>query len=98
MHSVRNLDWTVLSTMRGEIEVRALVTERMRGFRIGGRMIHQIGMPWVFGHEGYATGDIANVLFAISGDPNVSIHSTKAITCNMRAGRLSHPGGEIRAG
>ena len=97
-HGIANLDWTVLSTMRGEIEVRALVTERMRGFKIGGRMIHQIGMPWVFGHEGYATGDIANVLFAISGDPNVSIHTTKAITCNLRPGRLAHPGGERRAG
>ncbi len=92
-HGLRSLDWTVLSTARGEIEVRALVTERMRPFRIAGRTVHQIGMPWLFGNEGYATGDIANVLLAISGDPNVSIHNTKAITCNLRAGRLSRPGG-----
>ncbi len=97
-HGLRSLDWTVLSTKRGEIEVKALVTERMRAFRIGGRTVHQIGMPWLFGHEGYATGDIANVLFAISGDPNVSIHTTKAITCNLRAGKLARAGGEIGAG
>ena len=97
-HGLKSLDWTVLSTLRGEIEVRALVTERMRAFRLGGRTVHQIGMPWMFGHEGYANGDIANVLFAISGDPNVSIHTTKAITCNLRPGRLAHPGGERRAG
>ncbi len=94
-HGLKSLDWTVLSTLRGEIEVKAMVTERMRAFRLGDRTVHQIGMPWLYGHEGYATGDIANVLFAISGDPNVSIHTTKAITCNLRPGRLAHAGGEI---
>ncbi len=96
-HGISSLDWTVLSTLRGEIEVRALVTERMRAFRLGDRTVHQIGMPWLYGHEGYATGDIANVLFAISGDPNVSIHTTKAITCNLRPGRLAHAGGTVLA-
>jgi formate dehydrogenase major subunit len=90
---IRNLDWTVLSTLRGEIEVRALVTERARAFTIGGRTVHQIGMPWVFGGEGYAKGDIANVLLPITGDANTSIHNTKAITCNLRAGRLARAGG-----
>ncbi len=85
---IRNRDWTVLSTRRGEIEVRALVTERMRPFTINGRTIYQLGMPWVFGREGYATGAVANVLLAMTGDSNTSIHSTKAITCNLRAGRL----------
>ena len=49
-------------------------------------MVHQVGMPWVFGWEGYARGDIANVLLAISGDPNTSIHTTKALTCALRQG------------
>ena len=75
---IRHLDWTVLSTLRGEIEARAMVTERMRPFRIGDRTVHQVGMPWVFGWEGYARGDIANVLLAITGDANTSIHTTKA--------------------
>ena len=86
---IGNRDWTVLSTKRGEVEVRALVTERMRPFVINGRKTYQIGMPWVFGREGYASGAIANVLLAMTGDANTSIHSTKAITCNLRAGRLA---------
>ena len=90
---IGNLDWTVLSTLRGEIEAKALVTERIRPFRIDGRTIHQVGMPWDYGWEGYARGDIANALLAITGDPNVSIHTTKAITCNIRPGRLPQPGG-----
>ena len=90
---VKSLDWTVLTTLRGEIEVRAMVTERMRPLQIDGHQVHQVGMPWVFGWEGYARGDIANVLLAISGDANTSIHTTKAVTVNLHKGRLSRPGG-----
>ncbi len=93
---VPHLGWTVVSTVRGEIEARAMVTERVRPFTIGGKTVHQVGMPWVFGWEGYAHGDIANVLLAITGDANTSIHSTKAITCNLRPGRLERKGGSPR--
>lgn len=86
-HGIGNLDWITLFTKRGEVEVQALVTERLQPFRIDGREVHHIGIPWLFGPEGYATGDIANALFPITGDPNVSIHTTKAITCNLRPGR-----------
>jgi formate dehydrogenase major subunit len=90
---IEHLDWTVLSTLRGDIEVKAMVTERVRPFIIDGQTVHQVGMPWVFGWEGFAKGDIANVLFAITGDANTSIHSTKAITVALRRGRLANPGG-----
>jgi formate dehydrogenase major subunit len=85
---VKSLDWTVISTLRGEIEVKALVTERMRPFQINGETVHQVGMPWVYGWKGYAHGAVANALLAIYGDANTSIHTTKAITCNVRAGRI----------
>jgi len=85
---IANLDWTVLSTLRGEVEVRALVTERLRPFVIGDKTIYPVGLPWVDGWEGYARGDVANVLLAITGDANTSIHSTEALTCNLRRGRL----------
>ena len=74
---------------------RALVTERLRPFEIDGRRVHQIGMPWHFGWEGYATGDIANVLTGVVGDPNTSIHESKALTCNLRKGRLTR--GQLEA-
>ncbi len=92
-HGVRTLDWVVLSTARGEIEAKAMVTERLRPFSIDGRTVHQVGMPWVYGWDGFARGDIANALLAIHGDPNTSIHTTKALTCNLRKGRLPQPGG-----
>jgi formate dehydrogenase major subunit len=86
---IENLNWVVISTARGEIETKALVTERLRPFEIDGKRIYQIGMPWHFGWQGYATGDIANVLSAIVGDPNTTIHEGKAFTCNLRKGRLN---------
>ena len=82
----------MISSLRGEIEVKALVTPRMRPFTIDGRTVHQIGMPWVFGPKGYARGEPANVLLAIYGDANTSIHTTKAVTVNLRAGRLGDDG------
>jgi formate dehydrogenase major subunit len=79
----------MISTLRGEIETKALVTDRLRPFHLdGGRTVYQIGMPWHFGWKGYATGDIANVLTAVVGDPNTSMHENKALTCNLRRGRL----------
>lgn len=84
---ITHMNWTVLSTLRGEVEMRAMVTDRVRPFQVDGRTIYQIGVPWVFGWQGYARGDIANVLLAITGDANTSIHSTKAVTCGLRPGR-----------
>ena len=85
---IGQLDWVVLSTLRGEVEAKALVTQRLRPLDIAGRPVHQIGMPWHFGWEGYATGDIANVLTSVVGDANTSIHEGKALTCSLRKGRL----------
>ena len=87
--AIENLDWVVLSTARGEIETRALVTERLRPFEIDGRRVYQIGMPWHFGYKGYATGAIANELSSVVGDPNTSIHEGKAFTCALRKGRIA---------
>jgi formate dehydrogenase major subunit len=85
---IGHLDSVVISTARGEIQTRAMITPRLRPFKIAGRKIYQIGMPWHFGWEGYATGDITNVLTAVVGDANTSMHENKALTCNLRRGTL----------
>jgi formate dehydrogenase major subunit len=84
---VDNGDWVTVSTIRGEVESRAMVTDRMQPFVIDGRTLHQIGMPWHFGFGGIATGGIANDLSALIEDPNSLIHEAKAFTCNLRKGR-----------
>jgi formate dehydrogenase major subunit len=86
--NIRNREWVTISTARAEIEARALVTGRMKPFKLGPKQfVHQIGVPMHFGFKGEVTGDSANMLIALVGDPNVSIHESKALTCNVRPGR-----------
>jgi formate dehydrogenase major subunit len=72
-----------ISTPRGRIQAKALVTGRMRPFLISGRCVHQVGMPWHWGWQGVVVGDVVNQLTALIGDPNVSIHEAKAFVCNV---------------
>jgi formate dehydrogenase major subunit len=76
--------WMTISTPRAEIVARARVTHRMRPLKIDRATIHQIGLPW---H--WAEASTANDLILLSGDPNTSIHESKAFVCNVRAGRDS---------
>jgi formate dehydrogenase major subunit len=79
--------WATLVTARGAIEARVMVTERMSPLRVDGRVVHQIGLPYHWGPNGYVTGDAANELSAIALDPNVHIQEVKALTADIRAGR-----------
>jgi formate dehydrogenase major subunit len=90
-HGIEDGGWMIVETARGEIEARARVTERMRPLRIADRVIHQIAVPWHWGYSGLNTGDSANDLLHLSGDPNTTIETTKALTCNVRAGRRPSP-------
>lgn len=85
---IDNGDWVVVSTLRGEVETRALVTDRIQPLVIDGETVHQVGMPWHFGYSGLAKGGIANDLSSLIEDPNSRIHEAKAFTCNVRKGRL----------
>jgi formate dehydrogenase major subunit len=71
---------------RGKIHVKAMVTNRFKPFTIDGKKIHQIGVPWHWGYNGIAKGDITNDLSATVGDPNVYIQETKAFVCNVKKG------------
>jgi formate dehydrogenase major subunit len=84
---VGNTDWVRVSTPRGSIRAKALVTRRIRPFRLGGgRVVHHVGLPWHWGYKGISTGDVVNNLSALVGDPNVSIHEAKVFVCNVERG------------
>ncbi|HUR87396.1 MAG TPA: molybdopterin-dependent oxidoreductase [Solirubrobacteraceae bacterium] len=95
-------EWMVVETARAEIEARAKVTWRVRPLQVGGRTLHQICLPWHFGtyttNEQGVVGDSVNDLVAMSGDPNVSIHESKAFRCEVRAGRRNGETTEKLAG
>ena len=80
---IRNGDLVEVSTPRGSIKLRAMVTKRLRPFTIDGKTVHQIGIPWHWGYVGIAKGDVTNDLVASVGDPNVYIQESKALLCNV---------------
>jgi formate dehydrogenase major subunit len=79
--------WATVITARSAIEARVLVSERMTPLTVQGRTIHQVGLPYHWGNNGYSTGDSANELAHMSLDPNVHIQEVKAFTCDIRPGR-----------
>jgi formate dehydrogenase major subunit len=84
---LEHLGWATIVTARSAIEARVMVTGRMMPLNLGGRRVHQIGLPWHWGPNGYTTGDAANELAHMSLDPNVHIQEVKAMACDIRPGR-----------
>jgi formate dehydrogenase major subunit len=80
---VANADYVTITTPRGSIRARALVTARIPPVRINGRTVHQVGLPYHFGGRGLVTGDVVNDLVAISQEPNVKIMEAKALVCRV---------------
>ena len=88
---IDNGEQITVSSPRGKIHVRAMVTNRFKPFIVDGKPIHQIGVPWHWGYNGIAElpgskGDITNDLSATVGDPTVFIQETKAFVCNVKKG------------
>jgi len=75
--------FVTVETPRGVIQARAMVTSRIVPVRIEGRIVHQVCLPYHWGHKGLVKGDAANDLVALSEEPNVRIMETKALLCNV---------------
>jgi formate dehydrogenase major subunit len=88
-NGLTNGGWATISTARGEIEARVLVTRRIPPLKIRGKVVHQIGLPYHWGSQGLVKGDAANELISFVADPNVSIQESKALTGNIEPGRKS---------
>jgi formate dehydrogenase major subunit len=80
---VKNLDLVKVTTLRGTVQAKALVTPRLRPLQVNGKTLHLIGAPWHFGYMGLAVGDVVNNLTPMLGDPNVTIHEAKAFLANL---------------
>jgi formate dehydrogenase major subunit len=78
--------WATVVTARSAIEVRVLVSERIRSLRVGGRWVEQVGLPYHWGRNGISTGDSQNDLVNVQTDPNVYIQD-KVGTCDIQPGR-----------
>jgi formate dehydrogenase major subunit len=86
-----HMGWATVTTARGSIEARVMVTARMGAIEVEGRRTHQIGLPYHWGSRGLTQGGAANELLPIVLDPNVHIGESKVATCDIRPGRLGGP-------
>ncbi|PXY30782.1 formate dehydrogenase [Prauserella flavalba] len=82
-----HLGWAHVITSRTAVDARVFVTDRMRPLRIEGREVHQVWMPYHWGHTGLVDGDVVNDLIGVVLDPNVFIQESKVATCDVRPGR-----------
>jgi formate dehydrogenase major subunit len=80
---VSNTDKVTITTRRGSVTAKALVTRRIRPLQIQGKKVHHVGLPWHWGYKGYTKGDVVNNLTAMVGEPNVMIHESKIFVCNV---------------
>jgi formate dehydrogenase major subunit len=54
---------------------------------VQGRVVHQVGLPYHWGPNGFVTGDAANEIVPVVLDPNVHIQESKVGSCDIRPGR-----------
>lgn len=81
---INNGDMVFVKSARGEIKCYAMVTKRFEAFDLGGRTVHQVGLPWHYGFKGIATGETANKLTPHIGDGNTMIPEYKAFLVDVR--------------
>jgi len=72
-----------VKTARGLLGGAAVVTKRFKPFKVDGKVVHQIGVPWHWGYEGRSRGCSANTLTPHVGDANTMIPEYKAFLCDV---------------
>ncbi len=80
---IATADMVDIITARGTIQAKALITKRFRPYKMGDKTIHQVGIPWHWGFQGVATGDIVNLITPNVGDANTTIQESKAFLCDI---------------
>ncbi|WP_416821377.1 molybdopterin dinucleotide binding domain-containing protein, partial [Cronobacter sakazakii] len=77
-------DTVKVSSNRGYIKAKAVVTKRIRTLNVNGKQVDTIGIPIHWGYEGVAKkGFIANTLTPFVGDANTQTPEFKAFLVNV---------------
>lgn len=81
---IKNGDTVKVSSQRGFIEAKAVVTKRIRTLKVNGQNVDTIGIPIHWGFQGVAhKGFIANTLTPFVGDANSQTPEYKAFLVNV---------------
>lgn len=77
-------DWVKVSSQRGYIKAKAVVTKRLRTLTVNGQPVETIGIPIHWGFLGIAKkGFLANILTPFVGDANTQTPEYKAFLVNV---------------
>ena len=81
---IANGERVVVSSKRGYIKAVAVVTKRIKALDVGGKRVHQIGVPIHWGFTGAAkNGFLANTLTPYVGDANTQTPEFKSFLVNL---------------
>jgi formate dehydrogenase major subunit len=86
---VRSGDPVTVSSARGEITVKALVTPRMKPLQVDGKEVTIVWMPYNWGFQGLSPGASVNFLTIDATDPGAGTQETKACLVNVVKGSAS---------
>ncbi|ANF57723.1 formate dehydrogenase [Halotalea alkalilenta] len=90
---IRAGDWVKVSSKRGYIRAVAVVTKRIRAITVGGRIVHQVGIPIHWGFLGQARkGFLANTLTPSVGDANTQTPEYKSFLVKVEKDDADHGG------
>jgi formate dehydrogenase-N alpha subunit len=81
---IKNSEYVIVESMRGQVKMKALVTKRFKPFNIGGKTVHEVGVLWHWGYASPSKGDSANILTPYAGDANTMIPEYKAFLVNVK--------------
>jgi len=80
---IKTGDFTRVTSARGEIVVKAVVTRRMRSLQISGQDVQIVWIPYNWGFKGLSTGPSVNELTIDAVDPGAGTQETKACLVNV---------------
>jgi formate dehydrogenase-N alpha subunit len=82
---IANAQMVRVTSARGSIEGKAMVTRRIKPMTIDGKTVHQIGFPihWGFLGRGHQKGTLANLLTSATVDPNSFTPEYKAFLVKL---------------
>jgi formate dehydrogenase major subunit len=85
LKGIKNGERVMVSSARGSLECTAIVTKRFKPFKIAGKTVHEVGVPWHYGWRWPESGteESANLLTPPTGDANTRIPETKAFMVNV---------------
>jgi formate dehydrogenase major subunit len=80
---VKTGEWVKVSSARGELTVKAVVTPRMKPLKVNGSEVTIVWMPYNWGFSGLSTGPSVNHLTIDALDPGAGTQETKACLVNV---------------